>query len=403
MKGKGRMLEKNNMTLMLEKMIKNSIAENQISRNELSKKKSLQEKGITLIALVVTIIILLILAGVTLNIALSDNGLFSKTKEAADSYKQAQISEEGIVKQIATQMYSEYVGLEVSGYTPTGDSNCTIETTTSGYTEPQDFNREDMTWKVWDFDGTTLRIIGEPTETKLYLKGLAGYNNGVWALDHICKELYSNGEEGVDVTTIKRSDIQNVCTFDYSNSNIGGDDSLLFGTAKNYIEANSYYPKMWKDNDQYWLYDSKNKKEVEGYRWETVGDGKIVDEGENNEKAVFKKEYYVHDYKKDEFINDKYFDLIFNSNGTQATYQYWLGSRYCGATNNFATFGLEIMSESSNYEPGHWIGGNYLFKSNNTERNTDWSVRPIVSIDVEKCKMNLENESGKTICKIEFN
>ena len=100
MKGKERMLDKNNMTLSLEKMEKKSICKNQISRNELSKKKSLQERGITLIALVVTIIILLILAGVTLNMALSDNGLFSKTQEAADKYKQAQEDEELEIEKI---------------------------------------------------------------------------------------------------------------------------------------------------------------------------------------------------------------------------------------------------------------------------------------------------------------
>ena len=56
---------------------------------KITKKQKLQERGITLIALVVTIVILLILTGVTLNIALSDNGLFSKTKKAAEDYKAA--------------------------------------------------------------------------------------------------------------------------------------------------------------------------------------------------------------------------------------------------------------------------------------------------------------------------
>ena len=61
---------------------------------KITNKKKLKEKGITLIALVVTIIILLILAGVTLNIALSDNGLFNKAKKAADDYNQKSIEEE---------------------------------------------------------------------------------------------------------------------------------------------------------------------------------------------------------------------------------------------------------------------------------------------------------------------
>ena len=100
MKGKERMSNKNNMTLKLEKMTISQVSENQVSRNGLSKKKILQERGITLIALVVTIIILLILAGVTLNMALSQNGLFSKTQEAADKYKQAQEDEEIEVEKI---------------------------------------------------------------------------------------------------------------------------------------------------------------------------------------------------------------------------------------------------------------------------------------------------------------
>ena len=57
------------------------------SKNLKLSNRQLREKGITLIALVVTIVILLILAGVTLNIALSDNGLFNKTKEAVSKTK----------------------------------------------------------------------------------------------------------------------------------------------------------------------------------------------------------------------------------------------------------------------------------------------------------------------------
>ena len=37
-----------------------------------------KEKGITLVALIVTVVILIILAGVSLNLAFSDNGLIKK-------------------------------------------------------------------------------------------------------------------------------------------------------------------------------------------------------------------------------------------------------------------------------------------------------------------------------------
>ena len=59
-------------------------------------KRNRQEKGITLIALVVTIIILLILAGVTLNIALGENGLFKMASQSGEVAKD--VSEEEKVK-----------------------------------------------------------------------------------------------------------------------------------------------------------------------------------------------------------------------------------------------------------------------------------------------------------------
>lgn len=47
------------------------------------------QDGITLIALIITIIILLILAGVTINFVLGDNGLFKTAKEAGEKYNEA--------------------------------------------------------------------------------------------------------------------------------------------------------------------------------------------------------------------------------------------------------------------------------------------------------------------------
>ena len=73
---------------------------NTLDKKTITYKGKFREKGITLIALVVTIIILLILAGVTLNIALSQDGLFSKTQEAVDKYKQAQEDEELEIEKI---------------------------------------------------------------------------------------------------------------------------------------------------------------------------------------------------------------------------------------------------------------------------------------------------------------
>ena len=49
--------------------------------------------AITLVALVITIIVLLILSAVTLNMILGENGIITKAKQAADSYKNAESDE----------------------------------------------------------------------------------------------------------------------------------------------------------------------------------------------------------------------------------------------------------------------------------------------------------------------
>ena len=58
------------------------------------KLKNKKERGITLIALVVTIVVLLILAGVSISLVLNNNGVIGKSKEARDQYAEAQTNEE---------------------------------------------------------------------------------------------------------------------------------------------------------------------------------------------------------------------------------------------------------------------------------------------------------------------
>ncbi len=59
----------------------------------ISKKIIKQSKGITLISLVITIIILLILAGVTINLTLGENGIFKTAEMAGKNYTQAEEQE----------------------------------------------------------------------------------------------------------------------------------------------------------------------------------------------------------------------------------------------------------------------------------------------------------------------
>lgn len=66
--------------------------------------KEKNEKGITLIALVVTIIILLILAGITLNTVLVDGGIISKAGEAGKRYENSRLEEQNTLNKIADKL-----------------------------------------------------------------------------------------------------------------------------------------------------------------------------------------------------------------------------------------------------------------------------------------------------------
>ena len=68
-----------------------------------------REKGITLVSLVVTIIILIILAGVSINLTLGDNGIITISKRAKENIELAKIEEEKELNELYTQLESDGV------------------------------------------------------------------------------------------------------------------------------------------------------------------------------------------------------------------------------------------------------------------------------------------------------
>ena len=66
-----------------------------------TKIKNKKERGITLIALVVTIVVLLILAGVSISLVLNNNGVISKAQEAKNRYAEAQTNEEKQLNEVS--------------------------------------------------------------------------------------------------------------------------------------------------------------------------------------------------------------------------------------------------------------------------------------------------------------
>ena len=62
-----------------------------------------KDKGITLVALVITIIILLILAGITIS-SLTNTGIFGRAKEAKEKTQQAQRNEQEVLSQYMDEL-----------------------------------------------------------------------------------------------------------------------------------------------------------------------------------------------------------------------------------------------------------------------------------------------------------
>ena len=99
--------------------------------------KTKEMKGITLIALVITIVVLMILAGVSINTVLGDDGIIKKAKEAAEATKRASAEEEMNRLVLEYQLASNDETLEsflqekvtegrIDGVTDNGDGTITI-------------------------------------------------------------------------------------------------------------------------------------------------------------------------------------------------------------------------------------------------------------------------------------
>ena len=74
-------------------------------------------KGITLIALVVTVIVLLILAGVTINLTVGDNGLFKRAQNAVDTWQMAEENEQSEMEQATDFIDSYLTGINIEQVT----------------------------------------------------------------------------------------------------------------------------------------------------------------------------------------------------------------------------------------------------------------------------------------------
>ena len=93
-----------------------------------NKRNYLKEKGITLIALVVTIVVLLILAGVSLNAIFSENGIIKRAQDAQNKMDQATQNDLDSINELNNWIDGKINGT-TGGGTTGGDDNPTTTTT----------------------------------------------------------------------------------------------------------------------------------------------------------------------------------------------------------------------------------------------------------------------------------
>ena len=118
------------------------------------------QKGVTLIALVITIIVLLILAGVSIAMLTGDNGIL--TKSAKINQIEGQVREEINLAVQATKMYAENKAVTTNtGYLASenaADIKANLEkdlTSTKGYTVAEGSNKVTITYTTEEYTSAT--------------------------------------------------------------------------------------------------------------------------------------------------------------------------------------------------------------------------------------------------------
>ena len=122
---------------------------NEMRDKKINSQTTRETSGITLIALVVTIVVLLILAGITISLVFSENGIIAKAKEAAEKANQAAINEQRQMNEVAG--YLDNMLNEIGGNTPPEEPTLPSD---GSYSEEKGVNTpnlgEGMTPIKWD-------------------------------------------------------------------------------------------------------------------------------------------------------------------------------------------------------------------------------------------------------------
>ncbi len=199
------------------------------------------EKGITLIALVVTIVVLLILAGVTITMVLGEGGILDMAKQAADKTNQATANEQGDVANLVGEISDILEGKDPVKLQDAVESQKVFSYTT-GY--DKDGNKIDGSSEEGKTPAITI-----PAGFKIVEGDLTKINEGIVISD-------KDGNEFVWVPCTEAEYVKHT----YNNSNTNDTEKNIQDTAGGW--DTTYYRAYsdWKEDDE-----AKNKESVKKY------------------------------------------------------------------------------------------------------------------------------------------
>ena len=368
------------------------------------KKKKLKKgnKGITLVALVVTIVVLLILAGISLNLVLGENGIITRAQEARDKTAQAKVNTEKAINALKDEMEAYVKGNEggngnnggnnggtaadLSKYNIGDEVAYTYDVVSGGYslTAAQSGSESDQTvaqssttlkWKIINKDeskGTIDIVSAEPTSNTVYFRGVLGYNNGVYLINDICEKLYSNTAKGIKARSINLEDMEKHLTdagFTARNGYSGS--TVKYGVTKTYT-SNKQYPKLYASQIGAGITSTSVTKPdivktIDPYKESSKGyttpTAETSDTAGDSGLTVTQTYYYIP-------INEANYGataaILANSN------YFWVPSRYVITNLSRAGFGLRFADTN--------MGGHYMFYSDGDVGDSNYRLRPLVSL-----------------------
>ena len=342
-----------------------------------------ENKGITLVALVITIIILLILAGITIS-SLTNTGLFEKAKEAKEKTANATENQAKTLNEYEDELNKYVSGTtgenlekladkvkvgDYVSYTPdelSNESLTTLKTNLNTYsgnsssTANPAIKRDDLNWRVLDIQNGQVRLISEtPTTSKIELKGYNGYNNAVKLIDDACSTLYTNSKLANKVQNLKIEDITK-----YMKTQPTEDTTP-------YSPSTKYYPEiLLKEKEQ-------TVNGTEGTELGLSEQTKFINQTTKSQvnSWTLKKTYWDQTMNNtDSFKDNKYYKLFINNGSNYPTY--WMSSRCIDAYSDLAGFNVHIVGNGNiNTEP------NSLCNSLGSERSCAYAFRPVITLN----------------------